>query len=110
MNYSRTLKFNSLVFILLFCFIAGSTQQIPVESEPGWGQVKSILAGIKAPKFPGKNFSIIKYGAKGDGVTDCTQAFKNAIEACNQAGGGRVVVPKGVFLTGAIHLKSNVNL
>ena len=76
----------------------------------GWNQVKSILAAIKAPKFPSKNFSILKYGAKGDGITDCTQAFKDAIEACNQAGGGKVVVPKGVFMSGAIHLKSNVNL
>jgi len=110
MIFSRTLKFNALFLFFLFCFIEGNTQEIPVKSEPGWGQVKSILATIKAPKFPGKNFSILKYGAKGDGVTDCTQAFKDAIEACNQAGGGKVVVPKGVFLSGAIHLKSNVNL
>ena len=42
--------------------------------------------------------------------TDCTSAFSNAIAACNAAGGGRVVVPAGTFLTGAIHLLSNVNL
>lgn len=46
----------------------------------------------------------------GDGETDCSKAFKLAIEKCNAEGGGRVVVPKGVYLTGAIHLKSNVNL
>jgi len=110
MIFSKTLKFNSLFLFFLFCFIAGNTQQIPVESEAGWGQVKSILAEIKAPKFPGKRFSILKYGAKGDGVTDCTQAFTDAIEACNKAGGGKVVVPKGIFMSGPIHLKSNVNL
>lgn len=38
------------------------------------------------------------------------EAFAKAIAACNSAGGGRVVVPKGEFLTGAVHLKSNVNL
>ena len=46
----------------------------------------------------------------GDGVTDCTAAIANAIAACNAGSGGRVVVPAGTFLTGAIHLLNNVNL
>ena len=45
-----------------------------------------------------------------DGKTDCTNSFKLAIDECVKNGGGKVVVPKGTFLTGAIHLKSNVNL
>ena len=49
-------------------------------------------------------------GAVADGKADSTEAIRKAIEACNKAGGGRVVVPPGIFLTGAIHLKSNVNL
>ena len=69
-----------------------------------------ILARIKPPKFPKKDFNVTKYGAVADGKTDCTEAFRKAIEACSKAGGGRVVVPKGEFLTGAIHLKINVNL
>ena len=39
-----------------------------------------------------------------------TEAFKKAIDDCHKSGGGRVTVPPGIFLTGAIHLKSNVNL
>ena len=46
----------------------------------------------------------------GDGVTKNTEAFRNAITACNEAGGGQVLVPPGKWLTGAIHLQSNVNL
>ena len=110
MSYSTIRKTSILLFFSICCFLSGNAQQIPAESEIGWGQAKDILEAIKAPKFACKNFPVTKYGAKGDGVTDCTQAFKDAIEACNQAGGGRVVVPKGVFLSGAIHLKSNVNL
>lgn len=78
--------------------------------EEGWKTVPDILKQIVEPVFPDKDFAVTEYGAKGDGDTDCTTAFKEAVEACNQAGGGRVVVPEGVFLTGAIHLKSNVNL
>jgi polygalacturonase len=75
-----------------------------------WKQVPMILARIKPPKFPNRDFSIVKYGAVADGKTDCTEAIGKAIDACSKAGGGRVLVPRGGFLTGAVHLKSNVNL
>ncbi|HEY0461225.1 MAG TPA: glycoside hydrolase family 28 protein [Pyrinomonadaceae bacterium] len=69
-----------------------------------------ILARIKPPKFKKKDYLITKYGALADGKTLATDAIRKAIEECSQKGGGRVRVPKGEFLTGAIHLKSNVNL
>ncbi len=69
-----------------------------------------ILARIKAPKFKKKDYLINKYGAVADGKTLATEAFRKAIEECSKKGGGRVVVPAGEYLTGAIHLKSNVNL
>ena len=65
---------------------------------------------IKAPVFKNKDYSITVYGAKGDGTTNNTDAFRKAVEACHVGGGGRVVVPAGKFLTGPIYLKSNVNL
>lgn len=68
-----------------------------------------ILARIKPPKFKNKDYSVTKFGAVGDGKTLNTEAFKKAIAECHKKGGGRVVVPKGEWLTGAIHLKSNVN-
>jgi polygalacturonase len=77
---------------------------------PGWAGVDAILARIVAPVFPDRAFEITKYGAVGDGLRDCTGAFREAIAACAAAGGGRVVVPPGRFLSGAIHLKSRVNL
>lgn len=74
----------------------------------GWGDYERVLARIKAPTFPDQDFPITHFGAKPG--TDSTEAIKAAIAACNQAGGGRVVVPAGEWLTGAIHLRSNVNL
>ena len=76
----------------------------------GWALVPSILARISAPVFPDRDFEVTRYGARGDGTTDCTAAFGQAIAACHAAGGGRVVVPAGRFATGPIHLRSNVNL
>src|SRR5829696_1916844 len=69
-----------------------------------------ILSRIRAPRFAKRDFPITKFGAKAGIENDSTAAIAKAIESCSKAGGGRVVVPAGVFLTGAIHLKSNVNL
>ena len=80
-----------------------------LDSDP-WDRVPDILRRIVAPSFPAHDVSILAHGARGDGTTDCTAAFREAISACNAAGGGRVVVPAGKYLTGAIHLRSNVNL
>ncbi|MCH1625454.1 glycoside hydrolase family 28 protein [Ferdinandcohnia quinoae] len=55
-------------------------------------------------------YDIQAFGAIGDGKTVNTKAIANAINACAQAGGGTVYVPAGCFLTGAVILKSNVNL
>lgn len=80
-------------------------------SDDPWKVVMpEILERIKPPVFPKRDFLVTRYGAVGNGKTDCTVAFGRAIAACNRAGGGRVVVPGGSFLTGPIHLKSNVNL
>ncbi|MFT4047893.1 MAG: glycoside hydrolase family 28 protein [Solimonas sp.] len=80
-----------------------------VEPDP-WERARNIARTVKAPEFPARDFLVTEFGAKGDGMTKNTAAFAAAIEACVQAGGGRVVVPEGQFLTGAIRLKSNVNL
>jgi unsaturated rhamnogalacturonyl hydrolase len=75
-----------------------------------WDAVGAILDRIKAPHFPDRDFPITDFGAKADDQSDDSAAISKAIEACHDAGGGRVVVPAGRFLTGAVHLKSNVNL
>ncbi|QKS01876.1 glycoside hydrolase family 28 protein [Sphingomonas sp. CL5.1] len=79
-------------------------------SARGWEDCPSILARIQVPIFPTRDFPITRFGARGNGRSDATSAIAAAIDACSHAGGGRVVVPAGDFLTAAIHLKSNVNL
>lgn len=74
----------------------------------GWQDVDAILARIRPPEFPAKDFPITDHGAAPG--ADATAAIRAAIEACHKAGGGRVVIPPGEWLTGAVHLKSGVNL
>jgi polygalacturonase len=80
------------------------------ETDPWKTVFPSILQRIKPPRFPKRTLYLNRFGAKPDGRTDCTAAFRNAINQCSKAGGGKVVVPAGTYLTGAIHLKSNINL
>lgn len=55
-------------------------------------------------------FLVTEYGAKGDSTTSNTTAIQNAIDAAEKAGGGKVIVPQGKFITGSIQLKTGVEL
>lgn len=65
---------------------------------------------IQRPAFPDRTVDIRDYGAVGNGQTLNTTSFAKAIAGCAGAGGGQVLVPAGKWLTGAIRLRSNVNL
>jgi polygalacturonase len=75
-----------------------------------WKEADAILKRIVPPTFPNHTFDITQYGAAAGRDSVATDAFRAAIEACQKAGGGRVVVPAGRFVTGPIVLRSNVNL
>lgn len=68
------------------------------------------MEGVRECIFPERDFSIADYGAVAGGEVSNTEAIARTIQACHQAGGGRVVVPAGEWLTGPIHFKSNINL
>lgn len=57
-----------------------------------------------------KVYDIITYGAVGDNKTVATKSIQVAIDACNANGGGKVIIPTGVFIIGTVHLKTNVHL
>ncbi len=65
---------------------------------------------VRAPLFPSLTVSLSDYGANGDGSKLCTDAFAKAIKDLSSRGGGKLVVPQGVWFTGPIQLQSNINL
>jgi regulation of enolase protein 1 (concanavalin A-like superfamily) len=77
-----------------------------------WANAQQIVADTVVPSFPTTSFNVTapQYGAVGDGTTDNTRAFSAAVADCSAQGGGHVIVPAGVYLTGAIALRSNVDL
>lgn len=68
------------------------------------------LPKYATPAFRKDTFNIVRYGAKADGYTVNTKAIQQAIDVCNEAGGGTVLIPAGLWVTGPIVLKNNVNL
>lgn len=79
------------------------------KSDP-WIGKDAVLKQIVEPKFADRTFSIEDFGAKKGVTFNSGTAINKAIDSCSKAGGGKVIVPAGVFFTGPIVLKSNVNL
>lgn len=75
-----------------------------------FAQFNAKMPVIISPKFKKDTCNILKFGAVSDGNTLNTKAINNAIDACNKKGGGVVLVPSGLWLTGPVVIKSNVNL
>ena len=65
---------------------------------------------VDLPSIPHRSVSVTDFGGKGDGVTLNTGAFEAALAALAEKGGGKLVVPPGIWLTGPIHLRSRINL
>ena len=93
----------SLCFPPLFLF-GGDQKKIELSGIP------FPMPAISLPVIPSHDENIVAYGAVADGRTMNTNAIESAITAAAKAGGGRVVVPAGTWLTGPVRLQSNINL
>lgn len=95
---------------IVACSQAETKPKANAEAE-GWDRVPEILKNISAPQFPDSVFNILDYGAKPDTIFNSLPAILAAINDCNTHGGGKVLIPKGTYLSkGSVILKSHVNL
>src|SRR4030095_16473570 len=85
----------SITLVISFLFACAQKEKLPV---------------IKSPTFRKDTVNIKKYGAVADGNTLNTKSVNGAIDALNKKGGGVVLVPAGLWLTGPVVLKNNINL
>lgn len=105
-----------LLGLVIFSILCSCTDKEPVLPVFDWMETSerpdvSWVSQVGAKNFPGKEtFSVNDYEAIGDGVTFCGDAIQKAIDACHEAGGGTVTFEPGVYLTGAVFVKSGVNL
>ncbi len=65
---------------------------------------------VARPEIPAREASVVDFGGVGDGITSNTEAFARVIDHLAEQGGGRVVVPQGVWFTGPITFKDNIEL
>lgn len=95
-------------------FSAG-TVSLSVSGMPAGGDdlyrgIEFEMPRIQEPVIPDNSVTITEFGAKSGGQFLCSQAFADAIDALAKKGGGRVIIPRGTWLTGPITLKSNIEL
>ncbi|MCD8184921.1 MAG: glycosyl hydrolase family 28 protein, partial [Rikenellaceae bacterium] len=96
----------------LLCLLAVSCSEEKDPVQKAWSELyPQIEKSIVAPTFRDADYRITDFGAvPNDSTVLNHEAINRAIETCNQEGGGRVIVPAGIWHTGAITLKSGVNL
>ncbi len=97
-----------LPVLLMVCTISSRAQQKDIAYYAA--KAPFAMPAVETPVFKNNSFSIADFGGVNDGKTLNTTAFAKAIEACCKAGGGRVLVPAGTWLTGPVELKSNIEL
>ena len=96
LNHPFSVLFRIIIIILI-------TNIIKVNAQSAY--VAPIL-----PSIPDKTFNINSYSAIGDGFTDNTKAIQAAIDEAIKAGGGKVIIPTGVYLCGPVQFGNNLNL
>ena len=75
-----------------------------------WRRLSLSLAVLLSLSASAKDYNILDFGARNDTTVLSTAAIQQALDQCSEAGGGRVIIPAGMFKTGTLVLRSGVDL
>ena len=95
---------------LFLCLLVAALTVSGQDYSQYYKDVPFRMSPVVQPKFPDRSVNLTDFGAVGNGSVSNTKAFAAAMDALAAQGGGTLVVPRGIWLTGPIHFKSNVNL
>ena len=98
------------LFLMMMALAVGMSVQADNPYKKFTEKLPFAMPEVSAPVIPDYEVKLTDFGAVGDGVTLNTEAFAKAIDALSKKGGGKLVVPQGVWHTGPIVLKSNIEL
>ncbi len=90
--------------------VPGAPQVLTSPAGEIYRDIEFTMPQVIEPQIAGNTVSIAEFGAVGDGIVLNTEAFRKAIETVTSRGGGTVVIPRGIWLTGPIMLKSNLRM
>jgi polygalacturonase len=102
--------FLNFIIVVFVSHLFAQSGQIKEEIKKYSSALPFDFPELSVPSFPENEFNIIDFGAAGDGITDNTKIFREVIDSCFNTGGGTIIVPAGIWITGPIILKSNINL
>jgi polygalacturonase len=97
-------------FLILSVNCSAQSNITNADSKKHFENLPFKMEALSLPKFPQKEYNIKDFGAVGDGQFVNTIVFEKAIDECAANGGGKIIVPAGMWLTGPIFFKSNINL
>ncbi|WP_337965773.1 glycoside hydrolase family 28 protein [uncultured Flavobacterium sp.] len=106
----KTTSTNLFYLILTLLLISWSKDMIAQNSKDIYAGIEFKMSKIKEPVIPKNTVNIKDFGAVNGGYVLNTKAFADAIAAVSKKGGGKVIIPPGIWLTGPIILKSNLEL
>ena len=108
---------NKIISLLLTASLLGACSTAPQYQTTQQREIDALtqaasfeMPQVPVPSFPDRTYTIADFGADPTGIELATNAIQTAIDECNAAGGGTVIIPAGVYTSGPIQLKSNVRL